>query len=101
MLLRKKDRQNLISMASSNLTQQLKLLAYGSRVDGNAHDMSDLDLVIVTNDGSSVIMDDFINLKEALTKSNLPMLVQVIDWQRIPESFHQNILDNCEELVRL
>jgi len=28
-------------------------------------------------------------------------LMQISDWNRIPESFHKNILANCEEMIRI
>ena len=34
----------------------------------------------------------------AVAESNIPILVQIFDWARIPESFHKNILNNYEIL---
>jgi predicted nucleotidyltransferase len=64
--------------------------AYGSRVTGNAHSGSDLDLVLrCTNMPEH--RDGYYNLKEALSDSLLPMLVDVHLWSDLPESFHANI----------
>jgi len=35
---------------------------------------------------------------EALKESNIPLLIQVMDWARIPTSFHSNILPAYEVL---
>ncbi len=78
-----------------------RILAFGSRVNGEAHDTSDLDLVIVSNDKKKIDIDDFLDFKENLQKSNIPIIVQVLDWYRIPTSFHQNILTNYEILVEI
>jgi predicted nucleotidyltransferase len=65
--------------------------AYGSRVSGGSHEASDLDLVL-RNPGDlreeNRSLDD---LKEALVESNLPIRVDVMDWARIPASFHREI----------
>jgi len=66
--------------------------AYGSRVNGTAHDTSDLDLVVrhpadlTARQGS-----DFWKLKDALSESNLPLLVEVFDWATLPPAFWDNI----------
>jgi uncharacterized protein len=69
----------------------VEVLAYGSRVQGTAHDGSDLDLVLRNPDGTalpSMTLEDF---REALSESDLPILVDVLDWARIPESFRKEI----------
>jgi len=101
MLIRDKDKSRVIALAKETLTQSLTILAYGSRVTGEAHDTSDLDLVLKTDDETRVDISDFITFKEALQNSNIPILVQVLDWHRIPESFHKNILENCVEMVKV
>lgn len=101
MIIRQKDKDTIILIAKNTLTQASKLLAYGSRVNGEAHDMSDLDMVLVSKDGEKIDRREFINFNERLQDSCIPMLMQLSDWNRIPESFHKNILVNCEEIVRI
>lgn len=74
--------------------------AYGSRVSGNAHDGSDLDIVIVPPDRKKIPIDVLINLKEQIRESNIPIIVELFDWARLPESFHENILANYEVLCQ-
>jgi predicted nucleotidyltransferase len=64
--------------------------AYGSRVDGSGHELSDLDLVIrhLGDLKQAGVLDA---LKEALSESNLPFLVDVHDWARLPAEFLANI----------
>ncbi len=69
-----------------------EVFAYGSRVNGDAHDASDLDIVIrnpknLLQKQTSAIAD----LRAALSESNLPLLVDVHDWAALPEEFHKNI----------
>lgn len=101
MKIRDIDKQTIINLAKSTIKNPSKILAFGSRVNGEAHDTSDLDLVIIANDKSKIDLDDFLNFKESLQKSNIPIIVQVLDWYRIPESFHKNILSNYELLTEI
>jgi len=100
MIIRPQDKQKIIYLAKQTLTQPLKLWAYGSRVNGEAHDGSDLDLVLISKDGEKVDINEYIDFKDALQNSNIPILIQILDWNRIPESFHQNILNNYEEILK-
>jgi len=62
--------------------------AYGSRVTGDNHEASDLDLVLRNRpEGTTALYE----LKEAFSESNLPIGVDVMDWARIPLSFHREI----------
>ncbi len=67
--------------------------AYGSRVNGEGHEGSDLDLV-VRGPGLEPLSEGFLNLLEAIEESDIPILVQAHDWARLPESFHQEIERN-------
>lgn len=66
--------------------------AYGSRVNGTAHEGSDLDLVVRNPVDLSQPQPDMSALREAFSESNLPILVDLLDWARIPESFRQEIV---------
>ncbi len=94
MVIRDKDREELMRIADEVLKAPLQIWAYGSRVNGTAHDTSDLDLVIRTDNLQPINSDELNNFKEAITKSNIAILIQVLDWGIIPESFHRNILKN-------
>lgn len=72
--------------------------AYGSRVNGTAHDGSDLDLVIRSSDLSPLPIADYTELLEKIRDSNIPILVELRDWARLPESFHKQILLQHEVL---
>ena len=66
--------------------------AYGSRVSGQSHDTSDLDLVLRDpEDLSKSHFDELFSLKSALQESDLPILVDVLDWAAIPQSFRNEI----------
>src|SRR5271165_2978747 len=65
--------------------------AYGSRVNGDGHEGSDLDLVVRNPARLKEPQKQLGALREALSESNLPMLVDVLDWARIPEDFRREI----------
>jgi len=65
--------------------------AYGRRVNGEGHDGSDLDLVVRNPAALDQPQKQLYALREALSESNLPMLVDMLDWARIPESFRREI----------
>ena len=68
----------------------VEVWAYGSRVNGSAHDASDLDLVL-RSPALEPLGPEFSELSEALEESNIPILVQVHDWARLPEGFRKEI----------
>jgi len=101
MLIREKDKKNIVDIAFKTINTSSKILAFGSRVNGDAHEMSDLDLVVVSKNDEKLNIDELMNFKNSLRKSNIPIIVQVMDWGRIPKSFHNNILKNYEVMVEL
>ena len=68
----------------------VEVWAYGSRVNGESHDGSDLDLVL-RGPALEPLNGGFYDLVEAIEKSNVPILVQAHDWAMLPESFHREI----------
>ncbi|MEX8548766.1 MAG: nucleotidyltransferase family protein [Mucilaginibacter sp.] len=97
MLLRDKDRQSLIQIFSSVKTP-MEVWAYGSRVTGTAHDGSDLDLVARSPDLKPLPIAVYLKLREKITNSNIPILVELWDWAKLPASFHKNIEKQFEVL---
>ncbi len=65
--------------------------AYGSRVNGQAHSASDLDLVAFALPSQSAAIAE---LREALEESNLPFRVDLFVWEQVPESFRESIQES-------
>ncbi|MDP2829831.1 MAG: nucleotidyltransferase domain-containing protein [Sulfuricellaceae bacterium] len=65
--------------------------AYGSRVNGDYHDTSDLDLVVRQPDDLRRRQASLGDVIEAFSESHLPILVQLVDWAAIPATFHAEI----------
>ena len=97
MLLRKKDQQTLLQIFSS-ASVPIEVWAYGSRVNGTAHEGSDLDLVIRSADLKSIPVDVYTELCEKIRDSNIPILVELRDWATLPQNFQSNIQKNYEVL---
>ncbi len=68
--------------------------AYGSRVNGNSHEASDLDLVLRGTDLEPIPERTLSDLMDAFEASNIPILIDVHDWARLPSSFHETIKPN-------
>lgn len=65
--------------------------AYGSRVAGGAHEASDLDLVLRNPVDLTQRQAHLLELKEAIAESDLPILVDVMDWARVPDTFQREM----------
>jgi len=97
MLIREKDRQALIQIFST-ISLPVEVWAYGSRVNGTAHEGSDLDLVIRGRGLAPLPVDVYSELYEKIKDSNIPILVELRDWAFLPDSFHGNIVQKYEVL---
>jgi uncharacterized protein len=89
--LRPRDRQRLLQLLRERLPA-VTAWAYGSRINGEAHEASDLDLVLRSPDLTPIPLDEFSAFADALRESNIPILVEARDWARLPEAFHEEIL---------
>jgi len=72
--------------------------AYGSRVSGNAHEGSDLDIVLRNPTNLKAEAPNWLDVQEAMQESDLPMLVDVHDWAHLPKDFHKNIEHDYVEI---
>jgi predicted nucleotidyltransferase len=87
----KPDHLSLLLDVLKTHAPEAEVWAYGSRVNGGGHDGSDLDLVVRNPAGLDQPQKQLYALRDALSESNLPMLVDVLDWARIPEDFRREI----------
>ncbi len=97
MLIREQDRKALTEIFSK-MNTPIEVWAYGSRVNGTAHDTSDLDLVLRTIDLSPLAFDEFETMADKIQNSTIPILVEIRDWAYLPESFRKEIVKNYEIL---
>lgn len=88
--LRQKDAETLMRLLEQNVPDA-EVWCYGSRLKGHSHSASDLDLVLRNPSDLSMPQTRLMQLRDALSESDLPILVDVVDWARIPESFRREI----------
>ena len=98
MLLQLRHRAMLEEMLGRLLPPEAEVWAYGSRVTGEAHEASDLDLVVRGPNLRPLPAQRISLLRTVLTDSNLPLLVDIHDWATLPVSFHERILARYEVL---
>jgi uncharacterized protein len=70
--------------------------AFGSRVTGKATRFSDLDLVLIAD--APILVDTLNELKFAFSNSDLPIMVDVVDWHAMSKEFQHIVEANCEIL---
>ncbi len=88
LFLRAKYLQMLVDIFNS-YCPQAEIWAYGSRIKGEAHEGSDLDLVVKNfNSPDKNIYD----LRALINDSDIPIIVEIMDFNNIPASFQEEIL---------
>ncbi len=85
-----RHREMLVALLREHLPG-IEAWAYGSRVNGQSHDGSDLDLVLRSPDLQKIPIGQVADFREALRESNIPFLVEAHDWARLPKGFHPEI----------
>ncbi len=88
--LRPRHRARLEALLREHLPA-VEVWAYGSRVNGQSHDGSDLDLVLRGSGLEEIDICALGDFTQALHDSTIPFLVEARDWARLPERFHREI----------
>lgn len=73
-----------------------EVFAFGSRVNGKARTHSDLDIVLVGNEGLDWRRVE--KLKDAFSESDLPTIVDVLDWHTLFDEFRRVTLTDHETI---
>lgn len=68
---------------------ECEVRVFGSRLNGQASEYSDLDLAIISQQQLS--WSRLEKLKEAFASSDLPIIIDVMDWHSISQSFREQI----------
>lgn len=88
-----RDKAELLQILQLYLPE-IEVRAFGSRVNGRSGKFSDLDLVLMTTE--PLLISTKIALEDALSDSNLPFTVDIVDWFSTDEKFRKIILNNNE-----
>ena len=70
---------------------QAEIWGYGSRIGGDSHEGSDLDLAVKTFGDATKSIDE---LNDLLNDSDIPFLIDLHEFDRLPVSFQSEILKN-------
>lgn len=76
-----------------------EILAFGSRINGTSHPGSDLDLVIRDPAYPGHECAALPSLREAITASGIPILVDIFDWSLLPPEFREEIENRHEVII--
>ena len=87
----KPEYMNILKEIFSNYCPEAEIWAYGSRLNGRAHAGSDLDLTIKSFNSEGKKLYE---LKELLSESNIPFLVDINIFDTLPDSFKEEIMKN-------
>ena len=88
--LRESDRQSLHRLLAQHLPG-VTAWVYGSRLNGSAQECSDLDIALISPHGEELPEVQLSSFRQALSDSNIPILVDARDWARLPTYFQQEI----------
>ena len=72
--------------------------AFGSRVNGAAREFADLDLVLFGRE--KLDWRRLEELKDAFSESDLPIIVDILDWHALSDQFREIIQERYEVLRR-
>lgn len=78
-----------------NYCPNAEIWAYGSRIKGNAHSGSDLDLVVKNFNSQTAKLSE---LRQLINDSNIPFLVDINEFDKLPKSFQEEIKKNFIEI---
>ena len=81
----------------SEYVSDCEVRVFGSRIEGKAREFSDLDLVLVGRE--ELDWRRIERLKDAFASSDLPMMVDVVDWHAISDEFRA-IIENSYEIIQ-
>ena len=73
-----------------------EVVVFGSRANGKARKYSDLDLAIIGNHPLS--LRRLAELRDALSESRLPIVVDVLDWHMLTAEFRKLVLSEFETI---
>ena len=88
----KESEREIISNIVSQYANNCEVLAFGSRVCGNNKETSDLDLAFVIPDNKKMPIKQWGNIKYAFGESDLPFIVDIVDYNSC-EDYFKKIID--------
>jgi type I restriction enzyme S subunit len=90
------EQEHIVKTLFSSYLPNTRVWVYGSRINGNSNENSDLDLVVFSSDKQRAGLAE---LRENLEESSLPFKVDLFVWELVPENFKSNIMKNHLEFL--
>ena len=81
----------------SELVPDCQVRVFGSRIEGKAKKFSDLDLALVGKE--KLDWRKIESLKDAFSSSDIPIIIDVIDFNAISDEF-KTIIENNYEIIQ-
>jgi uncharacterized protein len=82
-------RRLVLQILRAHLPERTSVWLFGSRATGRAKRYSDINLAI--DAGRPLTLDEIARLAEALSESDLPYRVDLVDWQGLDDGWRQAI----------
>lgn len=79
-----------------NYASNYEVLVFGSRVAGNTHEYSDIDIALRGTDKIDLLV--LAAIKDEFQNSDLPFRVDIIDFNRVSSEFQAVILSNYSSI---
>lgn len=86
----------LITSIIRHHMSNVKIWMFGSRIKGTATKNSDCDIALIAD--NKIPLEKMSLLKESFENSDLSMIIDIIDWNRISQTFQAHIKKNHIEL---
>ena len=84
-------KDKITDLLAFSFTGPVKIYAYGSRVKGNAHEGSDLDLVIESSQPLEKLQKELKKFEINFEASTVPIFVNLKVWAELPDYFKEEI----------
>ena len=82
----------------SDKAKEYEVFIFGSRYNGSPQKFSDLDLAFVQKDGEKLSLSKRSKIEWAFSESDLPYLVDVVDYHACTPSFKKIIDEHCKKI---
>ncbi len=83
------EERNIIKSVLHQYIPNARFYIFGSRAKDSAQRYSDLDVIIASDE--PIALHTLALLADAFSESDLPFMVDLIDWQRISNEFQEHV----------
>jgi len=88
----------LVQNILKSVVPDCKVMVFGSRTNAKSKKFSDIDLAIIGKE--RLPLSVLIRLKEAFSESDLPYMVDILDWNLVSPEFRKTIEEQGFEVIQ-